>query len=229
MGVTMFSTTVRAGVASPRGGLFQAITLLLTVTWVGCSSIKFDVVQEYTFLATLAWCLLWAEIAHVFGLSYEIGAFLAGLSIASSSIAIAIAEHLKPLREFFLILFFFAVGSKLDLRLDPQLLLPAIIFGAILVPLKAYIFRLSFRKSGESPALSQELAIRLAQSSEFSLLWACAVLRRHFPVGENPTRQPLQPEATGANTVSRQATPILYPLASLSASYGHRNFRIGEG
>ncbi len=137
---------------------------------------KFDVVQEYTFLATLAWCLLWAEIAHVFGLSYEIGAFLAGLSIASSSIAIAISEHLKPLREFFLILFFFAVGSKLDLRLDPQLLLPAIIFGVILVPLKAYIFRLSFRKSGESPALSQELAIRLAQSSEFSLLVAYAAL-----------------------------------------------------
>ena len=29
-------------------------------------------------------------------------------------------------------------------------------------------------------------------------LWVCAVKRRRFPVGANPTRQPLQPEATGA-------------------------------
>ena len=133
---------------------------------------KFDVVQEYTFLATLAWCLLWSETAHIFGLSYEMGAFVAGLSIASSRVAIVIAEHLKPLREFFLILFFFAVGSKLDFRLDPRLLMSAIVFGALLVPLKAGVFRLAFRKSGESPELSQELAARLAQSSEFSLLVA---------------------------------------------------------
>jgi len=71
---------------------------------------RFDVVQEYTFLATLAWCLLWAETAHIVGLSYEIGAFVSGLSIASCNVAVVIAEHLKPLREFFLILFFLPSG-----------------------------------------------------------------------------------------------------------------------
>jgi Kef-type K+ transport system membrane component KefB len=137
---------------------------------------KFDVVQEYTFLATLAWCLLWAEAAHIAGLSYEMGSFVAGLSIASCRVAIIIAEHLKPLREFFLILFFFAVGSKLNLRLDPRLLLSAIIFGVILVPLKACVFRFAFRRSAESPELQRELAVRLAQSSEFSLLVAFSAL-----------------------------------------------------
>ena len=62
---------------------------------------KFSVVQEYTFVATLAWCLLWAETAHILGLSYEMGAFVAGLSIASCKVATIIAEYLKPLREFF--------------------------------------------------------------------------------------------------------------------------------
>ena len=137
---------------------------------------KFNMVQEYTFIATLGWCLLWAEIAHLLGLSYEMGAFLAGLSIASCKVALAIAEHLKPLREFFLLLFFFAVGARLDLRIAPQLLLAAILFGAILVPLKALAFRFAFRRSGESPALSRELAARLAQSSEFSLLIVFAAL-----------------------------------------------------
>jgi Kef-type K+ transport system membrane component KefB len=137
---------------------------------------KFNVVQEYTFVATLGWCMLWAETAHILGLSYEMGAFVAGLSIASCQIAIVISEHLKPLREFFLILFFFAVGAELDLRIDLRLLLSAIIFGALLVPLKAGIYRLAFQKSGESSTLSRELAVRLAQSSEFSLLVVFAAL-----------------------------------------------------
>ena len=137
---------------------------------------KFDAIQEYTFVATLGWCLLWAETAHILGLSYEIGAFVAGLSIASCQVAVVIAEHLKPLREFFLILFFFAVGAELDLRLDPRLLYSAILFGAFLVLLKTSVFRFAFRKIGESPELSRELAVRLAQSSEFSLLVVFAAL-----------------------------------------------------
>jgi Kef-type K+ transport system membrane component KefB len=137
---------------------------------------KFDTIQEYTFVATLGWCLLWAEVAHLFGLSYEMGAFVAGVSIASCRVAVAISERLKPLREFFLILFFFSVGAQLDLRLGPGLLLSAVIFGAILVPLKASVFRFAFRKSGESAELSRELAVRLAQSSEFSLLVVFAAL-----------------------------------------------------
>lgn len=137
---------------------------------------KFDVVQEYTFLATLGWCLLWAETAHLMGLSYEIGAFVAGLSIASCVVAIAIAEHLKPLREFFLILFFFAVGSNLDFSIDMTLLVAAVVFGALLVPLKAFVFRFAFKQSGETEKLSKELSVRLAQSSEFSLLVAFSAL-----------------------------------------------------
>ena len=138
--------------------------------------IKFDVVQEYTFLATLAWCLLWAEAAYVIGLSYELGAFIAGLSIASCIVAQVIAEHLKPLREFFLILFFFAVGAELNLDTDLTLLLSAIAFGAFIVPLKAFIFRYAFTRAGESKELSTELAARLSQSSEFSLLIAFSAL-----------------------------------------------------
>lgn len=137
---------------------------------------KFDVIQEYTFLATLAWCLLWAEAGYLLGLSYELGAFVAGLSIASCRVALIIAEHLKPLREFFLILFFFAVGAELNLNMDLTILISAIVFGIILVPLKAVVFKQAFRWSGESPELSQELAVRLSQSSEFSLLVAFSAL-----------------------------------------------------
>src|SRR5712675_850357 len=43
--------------------------------------------------------------------------------------------------------------------------------------------------------------------------WVCAVQRRRFPVGENPTRQPLQPEAIGA---VMEVTKWLKPSISVS-------------
>ncbi|KOR31954.1 sodium:hydrogen antiporter, partial [Achromatium sp. WMS3] len=137
---------------------------------------KFSIIQEYTFLITLAWCLLWAEVAHLLGISYEMGAFVAGLSIASCPIALVISEHLKPLREFFLILFFFSVGAKLDFALELRLILAAIAFGGILVPLKIAIFGFVLQSSNESPKLQEELPVRLGQSSEFAILIAFSAL-----------------------------------------------------
>jgi Kef-type K+ transport system membrane component KefB len=144
-------------------GVKYVVTPLLT---------KFDTIQEYTFVATLGWCMVWAVVAHAVGLSYEMGAFLAGISIASCRAATAIAEHLKPLREFFLILFFFSMGAKLNIRLNPALMIPAILFGVALVPLKAVVYRFGFQRGAEPEKIRKELAVRLSQASEFSLLLA---------------------------------------------------------
>jgi Kef-type K+ transport system membrane component KefB len=173
---------------------------------------RFDTVQEYTFIVTLGWCLLWARVAGILGLSEEMGAFVAGLSIASCPVAIVIAEHLKPLREFFLILFFFTVGARLDFRLDPHLIVSAMLFGAALVPLKAFAYRFAFRRAGESPQLSGELAVRLAQSSEFSLLVALAALASGSLSHENAMVIQIATIATFVIstywTVMRYPTPI---------------------
>ena len=74
---------------------------------------KFDAFHEYIFLVAIAWCLGLAEISELLGLSLEIGAFVAGVTIATSPIALYIADHLKPLRDFFLVLFFFSIGGRL--------------------------------------------------------------------------------------------------------------------
>ena len=68
---------------------------------------RFDRIQEYVFLVAIGWCLGVAELARWMGLSAEIGAFVAGIAVAVSPIALFIAERLKPLRDFFLVLFFF--------------------------------------------------------------------------------------------------------------------------
>jgi hypothetical protein len=72
---------------------------------------RFDTIQEYVFLVAVGWCLGVAQLGHTMGLSYEMGAFIAGVALATSPIATFIAESLKPLRDFFLIMFFFALGA----------------------------------------------------------------------------------------------------------------------
>ncbi|WP_455206968.1 cation:proton antiporter [Kaarinaea lacus] len=131
---------------------------------------RFDRIQEYIFLITIGWCLGMAQLASVLGLSAEIGAFIAGISLATNPIAMFIGESLKPLRDFFLIIFFFALGAGFDLMIVEQVLLPGLIIAGIALVLKPYIFKWLLAYSGEPVAVSMEVGVRLGQISEFSLL-----------------------------------------------------------
>lgn len=145
---------------------------------------KFDRVQEYVFLLTLAWCLGIAQLAHSIGLSYEMGAFIAGITVASSPISLFIAESLKPLRDFFLVLFFFALGASLNLDIAVQVLLPAVVLGVVMLGLKPVVYRFILGRVAESPKLAWETGWRLGQMSEFSLLITFLALRG-FDIGEH--------------------------------------------
>lgn len=68
------------------------------------------------------------------------------------------------------------MGAELNFQLEPRLLIAAIAFGIVLVPLKALVFRFAFQTGGEPQGMSRELATRLSQSSEFSLLVAFAAI-----------------------------------------------------
>jgi Kef-type K+ transport system membrane component KefB len=139
---------------------------------------KFDKIGEYIFLAALGWCLGMAELAARLGLSHEIGAFIAGVTLASSPIALYIAESLKPLRDFFLVLFFFSLGAGFDLDVIPQVALPALLLAGAMLLLKPPVFRLLLARSGESEARSREIGFRLGQMSEFSLLLAVLAVQQ---------------------------------------------------
>ena len=133
---------------------------------------RFDRIGEYVFLLAIGWCLGIAELAEIIGLSKEIGAFIAGISLATSPIAQYIALNLKPLRDFFLILFFFSLGGGFDLSLLATIAIPAIILAAIMLTLKPVIYRYLLHSQSEKNSLSWDLGFRLGQNSEFSLLIA---------------------------------------------------------
>ena len=131
---------------------------------------KFDRVSEFTFLVAIGWCLGVAQLAQFMGLSLEIGAFIAGITLATSPISQYIALSLKPLRDFFLVVFFFAIGAGFNIGMLATIALPAVILAVLVLGLKPLIFRFLLSTQAESKQLAWDLGFRLGQISEFSLL-----------------------------------------------------------
>lgn len=156
--------------------LVAAIPLLLILSYVGPKFIiwpllqKFDVYTEYTFLLYIGWCLLLAFLAHLCGLGMELGAFIAGVALANSPVSQSLAETLTPLRDFFLVLFFFTVGARVQLELIPDVILLAVIIAAVLLFLKPIVFRHLLKLRRIRKPIGWEVGFRLGQCSEFTLL-----------------------------------------------------------
>jgi len=156
--------------------LVLGLPALAAVAWLVSTKVltrlflRFDQIQEYLFLVAIGWCLGIAELATIVGLSHEVGAFIAGVTLATSPIARFIAEALKPIRDFFLVLFFFALGASVDIGRLPDVLLPALALAALSIVLKPIVFRRLLEREHETARMAGETGARLGQISEFSLL-----------------------------------------------------------
>lgn len=147
------------------------VGMVLCVRWIVLPLIqRFDAFNEFIFLLAVGWCLAGSTVASWAGLSFEIGAFIAGVTLATSPIAQYIAESLRPLRDFFLVMFFFTVGAAIDPTRMLAVLLPTIALALLLVLAKPVAFRSLLGMQGETPEASWETGFRLGQASEFSLL-----------------------------------------------------------
>jgi len=133
---------------------------------------RFDHFKEYILLLAIGWCLGLAALAAEIGLSDEIGAFVAGVSPATSPIALFIAYSLKPLRDLFLILLFFSLGAQLNIGLLSEVIASALLLAALGLSLKPIAFRYLLRCFSERNRLAWDAGLRLRQISEFSLLIA---------------------------------------------------------
>lgn len=141
---------------------------------------RFDQIHEYIFLLAIAWCLGIAELAHYIGLSHETGALVAGVTLASCPIAPFITENLKPLRDFFLVIFFFSLGAGFNMSLIDEILVPALILATMVLVFKPLVFGWLLIKQGEEKYVSFETGFRLGQISEFSLLIAVLAVESGF-------------------------------------------------
>jgi len=164
------------GTASRIGGvMLRALVLLTLAVLVGrfvaprLRSV-FENHAELLVLTVVTWAVLMASLSFQFGFSSEVGAFLAGVALASTTYRDAVAGRLGTLRDFVLVFFFIELGTRVELAaLADQMILVIVLSLFVLLgnPLVviAIMGALGYRRK-----VSFKSGLTVAQISEFSLI-----------------------------------------------------------
>ena len=137
--------------------------------------------SELLLLASIAWCIFGAATAQLFGFSVEIGAFLAGLGLSSSSYQFQIAGKIKPLRDFFVVLFFISLGLQITVSSPLQIIVPALVLSAIVIILNPLVTAILLGRFGYKRHTAFFASMLMSQIGEFSLvLGALGVANGHL-------------------------------------------------
>jgi Kef-type K+ transport system membrane component KefB len=127
--------------------------------------------QEFLFLFAIGWGFGSAALFERAGFSLEIGALLAGVSLAGLPYTQEISARLRPLRDFFIVVFFISLGARLGFS-NILLTLPAVIVScALVVLIKPLIVMLTMGWMGYTKRTSFKTAVTMGQVSEFSLVF----------------------------------------------------------
>lgn len=121
-------------------------------------------------LFSLAWCFLFASFvsSKYIGLSVEVGGFLAGLALSGSFEHHHIVNKIKPIRDFFLTIFFVVLGLSIDL--SKTALLPAFYLSAAILLVKPIVVWVIMRLLGYKQRVAFITGLFIGQISEFSFI-----------------------------------------------------------
>jgi len=133
---------------------------------------------EMVVLISIGWCSLVASGASVLGLSKEMGALVAGVSISSFPYSIHVTAKTLPLRDFFLTLFFISLGMKMVIP-DPAMVLIGVVIVLFIIVSRFATLVPLLRMTGTGRRASFITSLNLAQVSEFSLVIAALGVGYH--------------------------------------------------
>jgi Kef-type K+ transport system membrane component KefB/voltage-gated potassium channel Kch len=153
-----------------KGAIFIATLALVSMKFLPRIAKSMAKSQELLFLFALAWGFGVASLANYLGFSIEVGALFAGVALAPLAYAKQIGARLKPLRDFFVILFFISLGEHLQFNNLGAVVIPAIVFSFVVIVLKPLVVMLSLGIMGYTRRTSFKTAINLSQISEFSII-----------------------------------------------------------
>jgi len=125
---------------------------------------------ELLFLSGISWLMIMTLLSGYMGFSIEIGALLAGMSLAPLPYTYEIGGRIKSLRDFFLIFFFIILGSQMEVTLISSLAIPVIIFSVFVLIGNPLIVMALMGYFGYRKRTSLFAGLTVAQISEFSLI-----------------------------------------------------------
>lgn len=126
--------------------------------------------QEMLVVFALAWCFLIAGLLTWFGFGVEIGALIAGVTLSGSLYQKEIESRVRPLRDFFLIMFFVILGTHLNLQDLHTTLIPTVAFALFVLISNPVVVLLIMRSLGYHPRTGFLTGTAIAQISEFSFI-----------------------------------------------------------
>ena len=166
-GLALHAATILA-----KGIGFLAAVALLAV-WVLPRAATFLARSpELLVLVAMSWAVVLAAAGEVLGLSKEVGAFVAGASLASTPYREAIGTRLVTVRDFLLLFFFIDLGARLDLSLIETTFVRAAILSVFVLIGKPIIMMAILGLMGYRKRTSFLAGLMAAPISEFSLIMA---------------------------------------------------------
>lgn len=126
---------------------------------------------EFLFLFTLAWGFSIGALFEWAGFSLEIGALIAGVSLAGMPYAQEASSRLRPVRDFFIVIFFIFMGANLELSTLLAQLPLALFFSLIVLVMNPIAIMIPLGLLGHARRNSFKVGVMMAQVSEFSLIF----------------------------------------------------------
>ena len=136
--------------------------------------------KELLLLVAVGWALGISALSARLGYSMEVGALFAGLSLANVDISHSISTRLRPMRDFFVVVFFIYVGATLTPEAVRDIWPAVIAFLGIVVILKPLTILGLMGLQGYTKRASFKTAMAMSQVSEFSLVFVAAALSHHY-------------------------------------------------
>jgi Kef-type K+ transport system membrane component KefB len=171
-----------ASLARSLGSAFGGMLLLLGAALVAARYLLprlfawMAVSSEGLFIWSLGWCFLLVVGAEVFHLSPEIGAFLAGVSLAQLPYNDDLRRRVHPLMNFFVAVFFVSLGLQMELSAAATLWAPAIALSLFVLVGNPLIFMFIIARMGYGERTAFLTSVTVAQISEFSFVFAAVGL-----------------------------------------------------
>lgn len=130
-----------------------------------------DVSQELLFIVSIAWALGVASfVAGPLGFTLEIGGFIAGIALSNLPDHAQIASRTRPLRDFFLTIFFLSLGSSLAIKNISSILFPSALYSTLVFVGNPIIVMIVMGYLRFKKRTSFLASVTVAQISEFSLV-----------------------------------------------------------
>ncbi len=153
------------------GGLIILALVLTSIYILPKLSHFFAKSQELLFIFSIGWGLGLASLFHYIGFSIEVGALIAGVTLAMFPYNHEISSKMRPLRDFFMVAFFLALGSQIVLSDLTTFLVPAILMSSFVLIGNPLIVMVLMGRLGYSKKTGFMAGLTVAQISEFSLIF----------------------------------------------------------